>query len=189
MAFGDSGLTSEILRYPHLATWNRPGRTNDTRPYPVPEYGPVEDGDDFDPDARTVDLRKIDHRTDEHECAWSTIYGMCLGMDASLPNGPFPDFTIKEPFALEDVDEEDIAEADIDYTVIGMDAISPFPQTFVLTDADGEFDRFEGKGMTFAAVRTRISSKVSERLAGQGRWNVRMKLGGHEIGVTYEIEG
>lgn len=188
MAFGDSGLTSEILRYPHLATWNRPSRTNDPRPYPVPEYGPVEDGYGFDPDSRTVDLRKIDHDADEHECAWWTIVEMCLGIDASLPSDSLPVFTIKEPFALEDVEEEDIAEADIDYTVIGMDAISPFPQAFILTDEAGEFDRFEGKGMTFQALRDRICSKVSDRIGGQGRWNVRMTLGGHEIGVTYEIE-
>lgn len=146
---------------------------------PVHQYGPVREGDVYDDDSRTLDLSCVDHRADEHEIAWAVIASMCFRMDAALPHGPFPDFTVKDRWALEGVDTDDaerIAELDIDYRVIGMESISPFPQTFVLRDGTEEIDRFPGAGMTFAAIRERLSAKASERLGGKGLWRLGYHL-------------
>jgi hypothetical protein len=144
-------------------------------------------GMDFDDDAKTVDMSCLDHRSDEHDTAWSVIASMCGRMDAALPTGPFPDFTVKDQWALEGVDHDDaaaVAERDIDYRVIGMDSTSPFPQTFVLKDSAGEFDRFPGLGMTFADIRARMALKTSERMGGTGLWNTSSRLSAKEIVVT-----
>lgn len=154
---------------------------------PKPEYGPVGKGMDFDDDAKTVDMSCLDHESDEHYTAWSVVATMCGRMDAALPTGPFPDFTVKDEWALEGVDHDDaaaVAERDIDYRVIGMDSISPFPQTFVLKDAAGEYDRFPGVGMTFAEIRARMALKTSERMGSSGLWTTGSSLTGREIVVT-----
>lgn len=151
MTFGDASAFSSFNPTPRA-----PDAPKVRRPYA------------FDDDARTVDLALIG-TWDEGYTAANVLFGMMKG-DAALPNGPYADILVREPFAEEGLQrgqsEDDLPQ----YLVKGLDALCTFSYPVTLCDEGGVFATIPLENRSFAEIRRLVHEAVSARLGASGAW-------------------
>jgi hypothetical protein len=122
----------------------------------------------FDDVAKTVDLALIG-TWDEGYTAADVLFGMMKG-DAALPNGPYADILVQEPFADEGFEQGQSKDGLPRYLVKGFDALCTFSYPITLCDENGVFATIPMENRSFAEIRRLVNQAVSTRLGGAGKW-------------------